>query len=180
MYHAPGKRILENQRESLPPSGVDALANLLRDLHRNDVVAVDVLVVEPPVCRSHEVLILHVDEPLRPSDGGRVGAGDRVVHGAALFRRERSLIFQLKPVTHRTVLYCTICSVTAVNLLVCSDTIIGGRSLDCVYFPRDTFFKGRASLAVWWSLERYIVWFFSPPCLPKGWFPRWGFLPKKG
>ena len=94
---------LEEDRKS-PPSSVDALADLLCDLHGDDVVAVDVLVVEPPVRRSHEVLILDVDEPPRPSDGGRVSAGDRVVHGAALLRRERSLVLQLKPVTHSTVL----------------------------------------------------------------------------
>ena len=57
----------------------------------------DVLVVEPPVRRPHEVLVLHVDEPLGAPDGRRVGARDRVVHGAALLRRERGLVLQLKP-----------------------------------------------------------------------------------
>ena len=87
---------LEEDNNS-PPSSVDALADLLGDLHGDDVVAVDVLVVEPPVRRPHEVLVLHVDEPLGAPDGRRVGARDRVVHGAALLRRERGLVLQLKP-----------------------------------------------------------------------------------
>ena len=87
---------LEEDNNS-PPSSVDALADLLGDLHGDDVVAVDVLVVEPAVRRPHEVLVLHVDEPLGAPDGRRVGARDRVVHGAALLRRERGLVLQLKP-----------------------------------------------------------------------------------
>ena len=87
---------LEEDNNS-PPSGVDALADLLCDLHGDDVVAVDVLVVEPAVRRPHEVLVLHVDEPLGAPDGRRVGARDRVVHGATLLRRERGLVLQLKP-----------------------------------------------------------------------------------
>ena len=80
-----------------PPSArSDALANLLRDLHGNDVVAVDVLVVQPSVGRAHEVLVLDVDEPLGLADGRRVGAGNRVVHGTALLRCEGSLVLQLK------------------------------------------------------------------------------------
>ena len=51
-----GEKRRNRQTEDVPPSGVDGLANLLRDLHRDDVVAVDVLVVEPPVRRSHKVL----------------------------------------------------------------------------------------------------------------------------
>ena len=41
---------------SLPLACLNALANLLRDLHRNDVVAVDILVVYPAVRRADKVL----------------------------------------------------------------------------------------------------------------------------
>ena len=55
------------------------------------------MVVEPPVGGPHEVLVLHVDEPLGPPDGLGVGSDDGVVHGAALLGRERGLLLKLEP-----------------------------------------------------------------------------------
>ena len=82
---------------SIPPVGVYRVADLLRDLHGDDVVAVDVLVVQPAVGRAHEVLVLDVDEVPRLADGRDVGARDRVLHRAALLRRERRLVLELEP-----------------------------------------------------------------------------------
>ena len=83
--------------QDAPLPSLDALTDPLRDFHWNDVVAVHILVVQPPVRGPHEILVLDVDEPLCPPDGRGVGPGDGVVHGAALLRRERGLVLELEP-----------------------------------------------------------------------------------
>lgn len=82
----------------VPSSRGDCFADLLGYFHRDDIVAVDILVVQPSVCWSHEILVFYVDEAFGPSNGCGVGPRNWIVHRAAFLRRKRSLILQLEPV----------------------------------------------------------------------------------
>ena len=83
--------------KTIPSAIFDGFTNLLSDLHRNNVVAVNILIIQPPMSWSHEVLIFNIDETLGTANCPCVGSHDWIIHRSAFFRRERSFILQFKP-----------------------------------------------------------------------------------
>ena len=58
----------------------------------------NVLVIHPPIRRTHEILIFDIDEALGPADGLGVRPHNGIIHRTALFGGEGGLVFQLEPV----------------------------------------------------------------------------------